>query len=139
MAARGRRKGFTTFPIDESCQMGCPPKNIAPKTKCSERESPPAGSFAVPSSRAGSTRFASQTSLLTFDFPTEAKQLASSPRNFFQKMLGAGVEPARGFPQGILSPQCLPFHHPSEGKNLMPLGLKVKRFFLLCPGAKGIF
>lgn len=26
-------------------------------------------------------------------------------------MPGAGLEPARGCPQGILSPQCLPFHH----------------------------
>lgn len=25
---------------------------------------------------------------------------------------GAGVEPARPFGQGILSPVCLPFHHP---------------------------
>lgn len=29
-------------------------------------------------------------------------------------MLGTGVEPARDCSQGILSPQCLPFHHPSE-------------------------
>ena len=26
-------------------------------------------------------------------------------------MPGAGLEPARSCPQGILSPQCLPFHH----------------------------
>jgi hypothetical protein len=30
------------------------------------------------------------------------------------KMLGAGLEPARANAQGILSPLCLPFHHPSE-------------------------
>lgn len=35
-------------------------------------------------------------------------------------MLGAGLEPARCYQQGILSPQCLPFHHPSaEAKSLM--------------------
>ena len=27
-------------------------------------------------------------------------------------MPGAGLEPARHYWQGILSPQCLPFHHP---------------------------
>ncbi len=25
---------------------------------------------------------------------------------------GAGLEPARPYGQGILNPQCLPFHHP---------------------------
>ena len=29
-------------------------------------------------------------------------------------MLGAGLEPARGFPQGILSPPRLPFRHPGR-------------------------
>ena len=29
-------------------------------------------------------------------------------------MLGAGLEPARPEEQGILSPLCLPFHHPSK-------------------------
>ena len=29
-------------------------------------------------------------------------------------MPGAGFEPARGCPQGILSPLCLPFHHPGK-------------------------
>ncbi len=28
---------------------------------------------------------------------------------------GAGLEPARPYGQGILSPQCLPFHHPGIG------------------------
>lgn len=28
---------------------------------------------------------------------------------------GAGLEPARPYGQGILSPQCLPFHHPGKG------------------------
>ena len=27
---------------------------------------------------------------------------------------GAGLEPARHFWQGILNPQCLPFHHPGR-------------------------
>jgi hypothetical protein len=33
-------------------------------------------------------------------------------------LLGAGFEPARGYPQGILSPQCLPFHHPSDERKI---------------------
>lgn len=32
-------------------------------------------------------------------------------------MLGTGVEPARHYCQGILSPQCLPFHHPSKKRD----------------------
>lgn len=41
-------------------------------------------------------------------------------------MLGKGVEPSRDCSQGILSPQCLPFHHPSmEGKSLKYLAFEV--------------
>ena|GEM_PF-5923313 len=35
------------------------------------------------------------------------------PFNFF--VLGAGLEPARPYRHRILSPACLPFHHPSNG------------------------
>jgi hypothetical protein len=45
-------------------------------------------------------------------------------------MLGAGLEPARGCPQGILSPQCLPFHHSSlnEGWTRIHLQLESETF-----------
>ena len=38
-------------------------------------------------------------------------------------MPGAGFEPARPFEQWILSPPCLPFHHPggTDQRNLGPV------------------
>lgn len=39
----------------------------------------------------------------------------------------AGLEPARSFPLGILSPVCLPFHHFGADKILSRIRLCVKR------------
>ena len=43
-------------------------------------------------------------------------------------MLGAGLEPAQDCSRGILSPLCLPFHHPSEKDThkIITLGLICK-------------
>ena len=50
-------------------------------------------------------------------------------------MLGAGVEPAPTCVEGILSPQCLPFHHPSDSvqdkcDNLAEFAIGFKRNYL---------
>ena len=52
-------------------------------------------------------------------------------------MPGAGLEPARGCPQGILSPQCLPFHHLGGARvpNITKVGLK-RLFFIILIGMK---
>lgn len=34
----------------------------------------------------------------------------------------AGLEPARGFPLRILSPLCLPFHHPGKDAKVYRAG-----------------
>ena len=40
--------------------------------------------------------------------------LVLSIADFIEMVPGAGLEPARHYWQGILSPQCLPFHHPGR-------------------------
>ena len=47
-----------------------------------------------------------------------------------QILLGAGLEPARHFCQRILSPLCLPFHHPSAGTDLDKISFRTLRIFL---------
>lgn len=43
-------------------------------------------------------------------------------------MLEEGVEPSPTYVEGILSPQCLPFHHPSKNEvtKLIVFALTVK-------------
>ena len=53
----------------------------------------------------------------------------SSPKGLLSFLVPVtGLEPERGYPQGILSPWCLPFHHTGKYLNNVPLvQAKVKR------------
>ena len=56
-------------------------------------------------------------------------------KQFFAKMLGVGLEPTRDCSQGILSPQCLPFHHPSKreirARIIALIGINLQREVLV--------
>ena len=57
---------------------------------------------------------------------TRARQMAlASEKPTGNFMLGAGLEPAReDYSQRILSPLCLPFHHPSDGGPSFARGVR---------------
>ena len=50
-----------------------------------------------------------------YDFSIQTQEIdPNKPENNLLKFVaGMGLEPTRDYSQGILSPQCLPFHHPA--------------------------
>lgn len=48
---------------------------------------------------------------MLFGLKWEARLIMRRARNILP---GVGLEPTRPYGQGILSPQCLPFHHPGD-------------------------